>query len=65
MGFLRQVPVQGAVGATASKYQLSEIMEVAIGRDRTRISHFPGQVTTSYINCAANTSLGGYYFVLA
>ncbi len=35
MGFLRQVPVQGAMGATASKYQLSEIMEVAIGRDRS------------------------------
>lgn len=34
MGFLRQVPVQGAVGTTASKYQLSEIMEVAIGRDQ-------------------------------
>ncbi|MEZ2304103.1 MAG: PrsW family glutamic-type intramembrane protease [Microcoleus sp.] len=35
MGFLRQVPAQGAVAATASKYQLSEIMEVAIGRDRS------------------------------
>ena len=35
MGFLRQVPAQGAVGAPASKYQLSEIMEVAIGRDRS------------------------------
>jgi len=29
------VPAQGAVAATASKYQLSEIMEVAIGRDRS------------------------------
>lgn len=35
MGFLRQVPAQGTVAATASKYQLSEIMEVAIGRDRS------------------------------
>lgn len=29
------MPAQGAVAATASKYQLSEIMEVAIGRDRS------------------------------
>lgn len=35
MGFLRQVPAQAAVGTTASKYQLSEIMEVAIGRDQS------------------------------
>lgn len=37
MGFLRQVPVQGAVGTTASasKHQLSEIMEMAIGRDQS------------------------------
>ena len=35
MGFLRQVPVQGTLGTTASKYQLSEIMEVAIGRDQS------------------------------
>lgn len=35
MGFLRQVPAQGAMSATASKYQLSEIMEVAIGRDQS------------------------------
>lgn len=35
MGFLRQVSAQGAVGATVSKYPLSEIMEVAIGRDQS------------------------------
>ncbi|MBW3587122.1 MAG: FHA domain-containing protein, partial [Cyanobacteria bacterium 0813] len=34
IGFLRQVPAKGAAGAPASKYQLSEDAEVAIGRDR-------------------------------
>ncbi|MEG4572161.1 PrsW family glutamic-type intramembrane protease [Microcoleus sp. N3A4] len=34
IGFLQQVPAQGAAGAPASKYQLSEDGEVAIGRDR-------------------------------
>ncbi|NJK68137.1 MAG: PrsW family intramembrane metalloprotease [Microcoleus sp. CSU_2_2] len=35
MGFLRQVVAKGAAGTPASKYQLSEDMEVAIGRDRS------------------------------
>lgn len=34
IGFLRQVPAQGAASGPASKYQLSEYGEVAIGRDR-------------------------------
>jgi RsiW-degrading membrane proteinase PrsW (M82 family) len=35
MGFLRQVAAGGAAGTPASKYPLSEDMEVAIGRDRS------------------------------
>ncbi|MEG5061330.1 PrsW family glutamic-type intramembrane protease [Microcoleus sp. A2-C5] len=35
IGFLRQVPAQGAASGPASKYPLSEYGEVAIGRDRT------------------------------
>ncbi|WP_293354089.1 MULTISPECIES: PrsW family glutamic-type intramembrane protease [unclassified Microcoleus] len=34
IGFLRQVPAKGAASGPASKYQLSEYGEVAIGRDR-------------------------------
>jgi RsiW-degrading membrane proteinase PrsW (M82 family) len=34
IGFLRQVPAKGAAGEPASKYQLDENGEVAIGRDR-------------------------------
>jgi hypothetical protein len=34
IGFLRQVPAKGAASGLASKYQLSEYGEVAIGRDR-------------------------------
>jgi RsiW-degrading membrane proteinase PrsW (M82 family) len=34
MGFLRQLPTKNAAGAQLGKYQLSENMEIAIGRDR-------------------------------
>lgn len=34
IGFLRQVPTKGAAAGPASKHQLSEDREVAIGRDR-------------------------------
>ncbi len=34
IGFLRQVPAKGAAGEPALEHQLSQYMEVAIGRDR-------------------------------